>query len=184
MLEKIELTSHYAYKTNILQSYNNELIEEIVNASKKFENDKVSNIGGWQSEKLNGYDKKFHYMSKFIYDNYDKIIAYCKNINDNTTLDIGNIWGNLNKKGHYNSLHGHKGLIVGCYYAQMPEEIAPMIVLDEENLHELYCKTGDLILFDAKLKHAVEPNLSNTDRISLAFNVETNWNVSKDYWKE
>lgn len=171
-MEKIKLTTNYIYKTNVLQSNNDQLIEEMINASEKFKSDEVSNIGGWQSDKLPNYNNKFPYMSQFVYNMYDDLIDYCAELNGDKKYFIANIWGNLNKKGHYNALHGHGNTdIVGCYYVQMPEDPAPIIILDGDVLHNLYFKTGDLVIFDGKLSHAVEPNLSDTDRISLAFNI-------------
>ena len=170
-MEKIKLTTNYIYKINVLQSNNDQIIEEMINASEKFKSDEVSNIGGWQSKKFRNYNNRFPHISQFVYNIYDDLIDYCAKLNGDKKYSIASIWGNLNKKGHYNLLHGHAADIVGCYYVQMPEDPAPIIILDGDVLHELYFKTGDLVIFDGKLNHAVGPNLSDIDRISLAFNI-------------
>ena len=51
-------------------------------------------------------------------------------------------------------------------------------VLGVNGTHKVIPKTGDILLFNAGLKHSVYPFKSDVERISMSFNV---WNVEPNH---
>ncbi|SVB62012.1 uncharacterized protein METZ01_LOCUS214866, partial [marine metagenome] len=47
--------------------------------------------------------------------------------------------------------------------------------LGSNGTHKIIPKTGDILLFDARLKHCVYPFTSDVERISMSFNVNVNF---------
>lgn len=102
-----------------------------------------------------------------------------------------NMWVNINGKGNYNVVHNHgpyKGTVLsGVFYVKCPESCGKIKFYDPRNFltdapDMEYYNDGDtywyfepsenkLLLFPAWLYHSVDPNQSDEDRISVAFNV-------------
>jgi len=105
------------------------------------------------------------------------------------------MWININGKGHYNTLHNHPGCIMsGIFWVKAPEncgklgfqnphsfaesrliESADVDVKKRLNYHyafEFAPQEGILVMFPSHLMHLVEPNESDEDRISIAFNLQ------------
>lgn len=124
---------------------------------------------------------------------------------ENLKLEVGNFWFNINNKGNYNYIHTHpKSFFSAVYYLKVPngpsgtvEFIHPYDMISfwwdqyideydssQENVpftaksHRAYPKTGQLIIFPSWLKHGVSPNLTDEERISIAFNIITKQNDS------
>jgi hypothetical protein len=107
-------------------------------------------------------------------------------------------WINYQKANEFNPIHSHGGLISSVLYIDVPEEIAQEAEHSKSNMgcagqiefmfgsdslgsngtHKIIPKTGDILLFNAKLKHCVYPFKSDVTRISMSFNVG-NINSSK-----
>ena len=107
-------------------------------------------------------------------------------------------WINFQKANEFNPIHSHGGLISSVLYIDVPEEIAEEYKQSKSNMgcagqiefmfgsdslgsngtHKIVPKTGDILLFNAKLKHCVYPFKSDVTRISMSFNVG-NINSSK-----
>ena len=102
-------------------------------------------------------------------------------------------WINYQRANEFNPIHAHFGHYSSVLYIDVPEEIAKE---NEENesstnmtckgqiefifgtdqlgsngTHKIIPKTGDILLFDALLKHCVYPFTSDVERISMSFNV-------------
>ena len=100
-------------------------------------------------------------------------------------------WINYQKANEINPIHAHNGNYSSVLYIDVPEVIAKEndealtnitcrgqieFIFGTDQLgvngtHKIVPKTGDILLFDAKLKHCVYPFRSNTERISMSFNV-------------
>jgi len=147
---------------------------------------KVSNYGGYQSSDLLPGD----------HPQIDKLVNYlnievtncCKQVGL-PELQIYNIWLNINSPGSYNVLHHHVGSVLsGVYYVDatsqqgniifergdgadyhLPEYVEKATYFTSQ-LAKYAAKTGGLYIFPSWLKHHVEGNQSNTDRISISFN--------------
>ena len=94
--------------------------------------------------------------------------------------------------GSYNHLHNHVGAVFsGVYYVHAEEnqgniqfermDGAESFLPDYVEKQTYYsagratypCKTNGLLIFPGWLKHSVQGNQSNIDRISISFNYET-----------
>ena len=160
----------------------------------------ISNFSGYQSSDI------LPRQSPLI----DTLVSHINKEIDNCARQVGlgpmeimNIWLNINPPGAYNHLHNHVGATFsGVYYIHgeenqgniqfersdgaeyhMPDE--PQQVTYYTSTRATYkAKTGALYIFPGWLKHSVQGNLSNTDRISVSFNYGPsvrNWiQVNKD----
>ncbi len=109
---------------------------------------------------------------------------------DYERLEITNCWANINLRGHSNRDHIHpNNYLSGVYYVSVPEDSGRIVFRDpraqamifvpavkqrnpfNSDEHGIVPEEGDLILFHAWLAHMVEPNRSDRERISIAFNV-------------
>jgi len=92
-------------------------------------------------------------------------------------------WANVNQPGSRNTLHTHKEDDFSCVYYLQGTDSGDLRFPNPANLLGDCSKTspftrdflfspkdGDLILWPSWLPHEVEPNLSNRERINLAFN--------------
>ena len=105
-------------------------------------------------------------------------------------FDITNCWANINQRDQYLRDHMHpNNYLSGVYYVSVPENSGRIVFRDpraqamvfvpavkERNPfnadeHGLVPEEGDLILFHSWLQHMVEPNRTDRERISIAFNV-------------
>jgi uncharacterized protein (TIGR02466 family) len=112
-------------------------------------------------------------------------------------------WANVNRLGDYHDPHNHPHCYLsGTYYVQVPTERAPLrsrkdvrpgcitfydprgpavnmgAIRDDPYVnpeHTIQPKPGDILLWPAFLTHFVHPNLSETPRISISFNVMLKW---------
>jgi|TARA_E500000081_G_C6066518_1_gene320890 uncharacterized protein (TIGR02466 family) len=146
----------------------------------------VSNFGGWQSTDILAGEN----------DQIDRLVQQLNQETKNCCLQVGlprleikNIWLNINPPASYNQLHNHAGSVLsGVYYVDASpgqgnilfdrndgaEYFMPELV--EKNTYftstraTYNCKTNGLYIFPSWMKHSVEGNQSNTDRISVSFN--------------
>ncbi len=92
-------------------------------------------------------------------------------------------WANINAPGSRNTFHTHKEDEFSCVYYLQGTNTGDLRFPNPANLLGDCSKTspftrdflfapidGDLILFPSWLPHEVEPNLSDRERINLAFN--------------
>ncbi len=92
-------------------------------------------------------------------------------------------WANINAPGSRNTFHTHKEDEFSCVYYLQGTDTGDLRFPNPANLLGDCSKTspftrdflfapndGDLILFPSWLPHEVEPNLSNRERINIAFN--------------
>jgi uncharacterized protein (TIGR02466 family) len=157
---------------------------------KRSEGRKNSNIGGWQS--LDSTDENIFFTSvtedlKFLTDSLQ--ISHLN-------FFLINFWININQKNNFNLQHSHpSSFLSGVLYVKVPKNSGKIVFLDplrqvrvcyEEYWHitdsvsrnklfykkyEIIPEDGMLILFPSWLEHYVEPNNSDEDRISIAFNI-------------
>ena len=102
------------------------------------------------------------------------------------------MWVNINKTGDYNEIHDHNPYdgtaLSGVFYVKTPANCGrirfydprPFITKapdmqyynDGNTYHYFDPEPNMLLIFPAWLKHMVEPNKSNEDRISISFNIK------------
>jgi len=146
----------------------------------------ISNYNGYQSTDIRAGD----------HEQIDKLIAvineeilFCTTQVGLPQLQIQNVWLNINPPGAYNELHHHlNSVLSGVYYVDAKESQGSIQFerTDGAEYHipaqvekETYytctratyaAKTGALYIFPSWLKHSVQGNRSNSDRISISFN--------------
>jgi uncharacterized protein (TIGR02466 family) len=151
-----------------------------------------SNYGGWHSKQLTGHIPA---LNELFYNVKLRLNALHEffNFRDDLNLNIDNCWVNINGKGHANSPHTHRGwTFSGVYYVTGHANCGDLIIehpsqqfpyhyterpFKENSLERSMgvihyapepCK---LIIFPSWIKHYVLPNLTDDDRISIAFDV-------------
>ena len=102
-------------------------------------------------------------------------------------------WINYQLANEFNPIHSHSGQYSSVLYINVPEEIAKENDHGQSNMtcrgqiefigdatdrlgangtHKFVPKTGDIFLFDARLKHCVYPFTSDVERVSMSFNAD------------
>lgn len=146
----------------------------------------ISNRGGWHSNELlfpvpDSLQTLIDDMTVFVND-----VCYRYT---GTQLKFGNLWININGHHDYNLLHDHqKSVLSGVYYVDVPDENMGDLVLHRGDNAEFFLKdinemtmanalscakppkTSTFYLFPSWIKHHVERNESDKERISVAFN--------------
>ena len=180
------------FKTSIFKTFikNEEYINYFINflqiEKKLNQKNTISNIGGFQSKSFNILNN-----NKIAEDIFIKpATEYIKQFNKNYKIELSNFWINCNNKNDYNLLHNHQeSNISGVYYIKVPENSGRIVFqngdltkmnsknqfyFDDANFYSRYfipVYQYDLILFSSETLHYVEPNRSNEERISVAFNL-------------
>lgn len=145
-----------------------------------------SNYGGWQSNSIeSGESPDIDSLVQYL----DQEISEISKQTGLPPLKIYNIWINVNPPGSYNHLHHHIGSVLsGVYYVSAfdgqgniqfergdsAEYHLPVNVQKNTYFNATRAtyraKTNALYIFPGWLKHSVQGNTSNTDRISVSFN--------------
>lgn len=149
----------------------------------------ISNRGGWHSSELitpipSELENLFSDMTSFVND----VCTRHMGMND---LVLGNFWININNKYDYNIPHDHQNSILsGVYYVSVPDENMGDIVFHRDDTAEYFltskvrrqetmvnarqvqkqAKESSFFIFPSWVKHHVERNESDKERISIAFN--------------
>lgn len=149
----------------------------------------ISNRGGWHSDELitplpQSLETLFNDLTEFVND----VGFRYTGIND---LQLGNFWININNHHDYNLAHDHQNSILsGVYYVSVPKDNMGDLVLERGDNAEYFlignfkkeetmanalavakpAKESTFYLFPSWVKHRVERNESNDERISIAFN--------------
>jgi len=167
------------------------LIDWIYDYKKNKEGVIISNRGGWQSESDFWRKESFSQYFDYIFSHIKTSVSFY-----NLNFEMGNMWININKKGNYNLAHIHPiSLLSGVLWIKTPEKCGELIFESPhffnegellQNVNSNFEKTtnyyktftfnpipGRMVLFPSHLRHRVEENLSDEDRISIAFNLNT-----------
>lgn len=150
----------------------------------------ISNRGGWQSS-ANFYNEgSFQPFLKYILDNFQNMTLCYK-----SKLQFLNMWININRKGDYNIEHDHpESDISAVLWVKAPQNSGHLVfsspngfaqnsimnILDSEikdktnckHVHYFFPEEGRMIIFPSNIRHYVEMNHSDDDRISIAFNMK------------
>lgn len=149
----------------------------------------ISNRGGWHSGELitpipPALEQLFNELTVFVNDVPQRYMG-------TSDLVLGNWWININGKYDYNMPHDHQNSVLsGTYYVQVPEENMGDLVLHRGDTAEFFLtskvereqtmanatavpcpvKESMFYLFPSWVKHSVERNNTDSERISIAFN--------------
>lgn len=148
----------------------------------------ISNRGGWHSKEIlqplpDALTELFTNFEGFVND-------YCAQITGLTNLMLGNFWININQKYDYNRSHDHQNSILsGVYYVDCEGDDVGNFVAERDDTAEFFLGTyknvsgftgtsfsitpltGFAFLMPSWVLHSVEQNLTDRDRISVAFNL-------------
>jgi len=150
-------------------------VEDLLKKVYKFKEDnfdnsvKKSNRGGYQStpdiHTYPGFYDLTHNLNKIFFE-----------IFKNPLQTIQSMWINISCYENSNYIHTHGteiDLISGVLYLQVPKNSGEIGFVNPitHNIDNLILPSPkDLLLFPQNLPHLVNPNLSQEDRISIAFN--------------
>jgi uncharacterized protein (TIGR02466 family) len=149
----------------------------------------ISNRGGWHSSEIllpmpQDLRSLFSNLEVFVNENCFKEMGV-------PNLKFGNFWVNINTPNSYNLAHDHQNSILsGVYYVSVPHDNMGDLILHRGDTAEYFLKsdvqrigtrTNSLVaikkpiesvfyIFPSWVKHHVESNNSQGDRISIAFN--------------
>jgi uncharacterized protein (TIGR02466 family) len=146
----------------------------------------ISNYTGYQSNSLVEHE---HPEIQKLVAHLDSEIAQCATQTGLPELQLYNIWININPPHSYNHLHNHIGSVLSGVYYIDADENQGNIQFERNDGGEYHipsnvekqtyftstratykAKTSAVYIFPSWLKHSVEGNKSNSDRISIAFN--------------
>ena len=100
----------------------------------------------------------------------------------------GNVWANINDRGAWNKPHGHNGCWwSGALYIHAEGDEGDFVAINTDpkvlsdlphasRFKESHCvrpTSGTLLCFPSGLIHMVEPNVTDRERYSVAFNMNT-----------
>jgi len=142
---------------------------------------KKSNYGGWQS------DVNLHENAVFK-PLCDHIGALCAQVFKVKGAKLHQMWACINKKHDQNLIHSHTNNynLSGVYYVSVPADSGDIVFRDPRpGANQAPCRLfkddgdseyftpsdGLIILFPSYLEHFVLPNRSDSDRISMSFNL-------------
>lgn len=151
---------------------------------------KVSNNHGWQS---NDIDLEAPELQPLLAQLRLRIRNMCDAyaIHNTIAFKIENAWININRRGGWNTPHCHLGTFSAVYYAQAYPDQGALQLVDRDNSktsmfnpmtvhsfngannsnHTVIPASGKLVIFPSWVLHYVDPNDTENDRISLAFNI-------------
>ena len=158
------------YKTYIKNLQVEDLIKKVYKYKETWPtNASRSNMGGYQSTIDINTHPDFFSLTQNLNNLFFKAFQ-------NPLQIIKGMWINISPHGCYNDIHTHgfdPRLISGVIYLQVPEnsgeiEFRNPLMLSEPVTHFPVAK--EVLLFSQNIPHQVKPNLSQEDRISIAFN--------------
>jgi len=185
------LFSMYIVTLKDLNVDNDKLTEYAYSTRKKDNGVEKSNWKGWQSDTLQEKNSEIEKLCSIIE-------TSCNTLKENLGFKkhlipkINNIWLNVNSTGSFNRPHLHPGSVFsGTYYVQKSESDGNIVFttpcvqqqyhIEKEMIEKFHPTTssvytipadsGTMLIFPSWAEHFVEPNNTNKDRISIAFNV-------------
>ena len=183
----IDIFKTSIYKTSLENKEYIDYFYNLIEEQKKINNSNyISNVGGFQTKSFTKVENKNIYNDVFI----NPALEYMKQFNKIYNVILSDFWINSNNKNDYNLLHNHStSNISGVYYIKVPKNSGRIVFqngdlskmsnknqyyFDNANFYSRYffsVKKYDLILFSSDTFHYVEPNRSDEERISVAFNL-------------
>ena len=182
MIENIFSIPVWTHNINITEEHVNYCLNKELNETGVIK----SNHGGWQSDYLNTVD--FNNLESLFTQLNAKIFETAQSIDTRVKLNIQDAWININRKHHYNEYHIHPLCTLSAVVYLKCNKDSGGIVFNSNSSRQHYPlkeyssmlfqeykkiepEIGKLIIFPAWLNHKVLPNLSETERISIAFNI-------------
>lgn len=151
----------------------------------------IGNYGSITTDLLD--HKQFSSLRLFVEKSLKDYLTKTISPIDDNEFYITQSWANITKPGGFHHPHEHQNsLISGVLYMSAEDgkdgilftnekynriELAHKETTEYNSAKFVHVKTGDLLLFPSELTHQVETTMSNSDRISLAFNTFVKGNL-------
>lgn len=180
-------TPLFSFNLNNYQELNQQLLEVIYQIKAMDPGHVASNVLGWHS-KINLFEiARFQPFKQLV----DKAVSECAEAlgYGKVKISAANCWVNISPKYASNKIHDHANcLFSGVYYVKTPKNCGNLMFYDPRSARTFYkpnvpnftpytadavayaVEEGALLIFPSWLKHGVEPNMSDEDRISISFN--------------
>jgi uncharacterized protein (TIGR02466 family) len=141
-----------------------------------------SNLGGYQSPEVD--------INVYFESLRGKLFPMLKAISDDIQMNLSltDLWVNINRKNSFNRVHLHgNSAFSGVLYLKTNSNSGQIVFLNptmaeafpiDDTIKDFYGNysfvpvVGDVLVFPSYLSHYVNPNLSDEDRISIAFNMK------------
>lgn len=160
-------------------------LNDIKNLQKISKGRNISNIGGWQSDSY--VETSNDFLIPLLNIIKPKVQEIYIKYGIHRPTKIGSYWFNINTRNNYNIVHRHpKSVFSSVFYFKTSENCGNIIFERPDFLTELnefdeqteynYSdwfippRKNLLIVFPAFLRHGVQPNQNDEERISLAIN--------------
>ncbi len=186
----IAIDQHNLFSTPVWESQfdlENEKLEAYALSLKNRPGADISNIGGYQSLKINFNNESFNVLGPLINQINEMLFMISEKYNFRKTARVNELWININETGDYNMSHVHPGAVLsGVYYIKSngtgtldiirskQESYLWQSIVNENQNRETWSgtsfvpKPGKVVVFPSWVEHAVTP--CEGQRISLAFN--------------
>jgi len=139
-----------------------------------------SNRLGWQSGDELHHDEPFAELAGLVEQFVEQHVA--ASFPKVERFELVSMWGNINPPGAANFHHTHEHTVSGVFYLEVPEDSGRLHLCDprirnlglagEERIKSVATNPHGVLLFPAWLEHFVGTNLSDQERLSVAFNIK------------
>lgn len=180
-------TALFAFHLQDYATLNQSLLNSIYQLKTLDSGYAASNVLGWHS-KSHLFELEEFRDFKTLVDAAVLEVAQAVGYGD-ISIKAANCWANVNPKYASNKIHDHANcLFSGVYYVKTPKDSGNLMFYDPRSAKTFYkplvsnftaytadavshaAEEGLLLIFPSWLKHGVEPNLSDEDRVSISFN--------------
>lgn len=175
MIQTLDLFPTKLFIKNVVLD-NQKMIDELYRLRFLENTSKPINSNPWQSNR--------HVDTNEIFN--ELVIELKSMISDvfSSNCKILEMWGSIYEKGQYNNIHNHpplntsyhdNPLWVGVYYLKTSKNTGGLNIhspVNCSNRETFYPKEGDIYIFNSTTYHSVHPNEEDSDRLSVAFNLE------------
>ena len=171
-------------------TFKSDLKEYCYDVQKSDEGENKSNVNGWhssinvsQSEQLKPLISHIEQQTNLFASRYYT-----------NKFKLSHMWININPTGGFNKSHTHAGsMFSGVYYVTTPQDCGNLF-FERPNMETIHCydwsydkteynslnspswwmpsEEHTCYIFPAYMRHYTDPNRSESDRISISFNLE------------
>jgi uncharacterized protein (TIGR02466 family) len=168
----------------------NQLKQDILKLKEQAPNLKLSNEGCWRGANfiVEEYPWLESALRELIYTAHTQYISEDLTYNDYAKLDGTAVtgWVNVNEPNSRNVIHTHYATYSAVFYLQSTGTgklrfCNPQLVMSNDKTDSPFSRDffidpldGDFFLWPSWVPHEVEPNLSNKQRINIAFDIYLN----------
>jgi hypothetical protein len=175
MVEKLELFPVLIYRKKIFLD-NKLMSNKLYELRSIAGNPRTKDSNPWQSDRNIGSMSEFLELSKEIKTMISEIFGL-----DSKILQM---WGSIYENGQYNNIHNHpplnasyynNPLWVGVYYLKTSSNGGGLNIhspVNPSNRSTFHPEDGEIYIFNSTTYHSVHPNEDESDRLSVAFNLE------------